>query len=333
MFLVDPVIPEPGVIAEATRALRTGLLVAFPTETVYGLGGRVFDLGSLSRIFRAKGRPTTHPLIAHVDGISMARGLSSRWDERAEELASLFWPGPLTLVVPRSPHVPAEVAGGGESIALRAPDHPVALALIASLGEPIAAPSANRYQSLSPTRAEHVLRSLGDAVDLVLDGGACCAGIESTVLDLRGDRPRVLRPGALSFDALAARLPSLELAGPEPGQERASPGLDPRHYAPRASVVLAPASGAAPVIERLLGQGLRVGALVCQGAVPSAAIVVRLPSDPEGYARGLFAALHSLDQAGVSHVVVERVPETSPWLAIADRLARASHPWGGGRPR
>ncbi|HSN34083.1 MAG TPA: L-threonylcarbamoyladenylate synthase, partial [Ideonella sp.] len=166
-------------IAEAAALLRAGELVAFPTETVYGLGGRALDPAALARIFAAKGRPPTHPLIAHVTSPAEAAALSSAWDARAERLAERFWPGPLTLVVPRAPSVPAALSGGKPTVAVRAPAHPVAQALLAALGEPIAAPSANRYQTVSPTTAAHVVRSLGDAIPLVLDGGRCQAGLES----------------------------------------------------------------------------------------------------------------------------------------------------------
>ena len=315
----------PESIALAARLLRDGELVAFPTETVYGLGARALDPVHVARIFAAKGRPTTHPLIAHVDGPEMARGLVASWSPAAEALAAAFWPGPVTLVLERAEHVPPDVAGGGASIAVRVPSHPCALALIRALGEPIAAPSANRYQGLSPTLASHVVRSLGEAVALVLDGGPCEAGVESTVVDARGPTATLLRPGAVSLDALAAVWPVT--VGPRLATgERASPGLDAKHYAPRARLVLcAPGDLEASVAaQRARGLG-PVGALVVEGApAPAGAVVERLGADPAGDARGLFAALHRLDDAGVGVVVAEAVPATTAWAAVADRLSRAA---------
>src|SRR5579883_1162410 len=226
--------PAGRAVTEAAEALRAGRLVALPTETVYGLGARAFDERAIALVFAAKGRPTHHPLILHVLDERQARELAARWPDAASRLAGAFWPGPLTLVVDRAAHVPASVAGGGPSIAVRAPAHPVARALIAALGEPIAAPSANRYQGLSPTTAQHVVKQLGDAVDLVLDAGECDAGIESTVVDVRVDPARVLRPGALDLAALRRVLPDVQarVERVEGAQPRLSPGMEARHYAP-----------------------------------------------------------------------------------------------------
>jgi len=331
VLTVDATHPEPGAIDEAARVLRAGGLVAFPTETVYGLGGRALDPAALARIFAAKGRPSSHPVIAHVEDVAGARALAADWSETASRLARAFWPGPLTLVVPRASHVPGAIGGGTDSIGIRAPAHGVARALLAAVGEPIAAPSANRYQGVSPTRAEHVLASLGD-VDLVLDGGACDRGLESTVLDLRGEVLRVLRPGSIDLAALRTiepRVVDSEGAALPAGAARASPGMDARHYAPRASLRLAPsrADALAEAAERSR-RGQTVG-LVLRG--PSAAapggrrVIVRaLPEDPTGYARLLYATLHELDGLSVDSIVVEAVPEDEPWRAVADRLARAS---------
>jgi L-threonylcarbamoyladenylate synthase len=316
-------------IALAVRLLREGKLVAFPTETVYGLGARALDAAAVARIFEAKGRPRSHPLIAHVAGEEDARGLAREWSGRASRLARAFWPGPLTLVVPRAGHVPDIVAGGGDSIAVRAPAHPVARALIEALGEPIAAPSANRYQTLSPTRAEHVVKSLGDRVDLVLDGGACESGIESTVVDVRGERARVLRPGALSMAALRAIEGDLEVAEGVVAEdvERASPGMDARHYAPRARVVVAESREGAIAEARSRAERGRVGLVIRGGATGATldGIDVRvLPDAPVGYAAALFATLHALDDAGATAIVIEAVPEGEAWWAVADRLKRAA---------
>lgn len=333
MISVDPVAPAPEAIAEAAAVLRAGGLVAFPTETVYGLGARALDAAAVRAVFEAKGRPPGHPLIAHVLDEAGARRLSREWTDRASRLARAFWPGPLTLIVPRSDVVPPDVTGGGEGVGVRAPRHPVARALIAALGrdEAIAAPSANRYQSLSPTTAAHVLKSLAGRVDLVLDGGSCDAGIESTVVDARGDVARVLRPGAVGVAELRAVEPDLEVvaAAVAEGAERASPGLDVRHYAPRARLVVADSRDAAlRAAAAARGEGARAG-VVLRGEPPAAdalADVITLPDDAKRWEASLFATLHALDDAGCDVIVVERPPpDDEAWLAVADRLRR-----GGG---
>jgi L-threonylcarbamoyladenylate synthase len=330
---VDATRPDESAIRYAASVLAQGGLVAFPTETVYGLGGAALDAAAVRRIFEAKGRPHHHPLIAHVLGVADAKGLAGAWPNRATVLSDAFWPGPLTLIVDRAPHVPAEVAGGGDSIAVRAPSHPVARALVRAFGGPIAAPSANRYQTLSPTRAEHVLRSLEGRVDLVLDAGACAAGIESTVVDVRGARPRVLRPGALDLDRLRAVDASIEaaVAVARTSDARPSPGMDEKHYAPRAPLELvANAAEAIAALEAAVARGERAALLAHAGvesAVPIAAAklsaeVVLLPGDPEAYGQRLYAALHLLDTT-VDRIVAVDVPEGAPWWAVRDRLGRA----------
>jgi len=330
---VDPGAPEPSVIDEALHVLRAGGLVAFPTETVYGLGARALDPLAVARIFHAKGRPSTHPVIAHVLGEDEAKGLTDRWGPSASAFARAFWPGPLTLVVGRVPHVPPSLGGGTETIGIRAPRHAVARALLSALGEPIAAPSANRYQALSPTLAEHVTASLGDRVDLVLDGGPCLEGLESTVLDARGDVPRVLRPGTIDLAALrrvdVRVVDASESRVPEE-VERASPGLDARHYAPRASLRLAKTRAEALAeAERRDAEGETVG-VILRGPGPSPAgspartLSAVLPDNPSGYGRELYATLHGLDRRGATSIVVEAVPTSDAWRAVADRLARGS---------
>jgi L-threonylcarbamoyladenylate synthase len=339
VLVVDPGAPSPDAVREAVRVLRAGGLVGLPTETVYGLAARALDERAIARVFAAKGRPAHHPLIAHVLDEAHARPLAARWPELAARLASAFWPGPLTLVVDRAGDVPAALAGGGESIAVRAPSHAVAQSVIAALGEPIAAPSANPYQGLSPTRASHVARQLGDHVDLVLDAGPCEAGIESTVVDVRGDRPRVLRLGALRVAALRAVVPDLD-GGPGdagPDEPRASPGMDARHYAPRAALRLAgTALAARQAAARWLADGHRVGLILRSGDGDAATageggdgvdprLLVRvLPDEPAAYARLLFETLHELDSRDVAAIVAQAVPADEAWWAVADRLRRAS---------
>ncbi|MDP9036951.1 MAG: L-threonylcarbamoyladenylate synthase [Myxococcota bacterium] len=334
---VDPRAPDPTAIAEASRVLGEGGLVGLPTETVYGLAADAFDPRAIARVFAAKGRPANHPLIAHVSDEAQARTLAGRWSNHAARLASAFWPGPLTLVVERARHVPSALTGGGSSVAVRAPSHAVARAVIEALGRPVAAPSANRFQGLSATTAAHVTKSLGDAVDLVLDAGPCEGGIESTVVDTRGDIVRVLRLGALSVCALAALVGHVEASSavPSPEQGRASPGMDRRHYAPRARLILSPTRDEALRLARSSAEaGVRVAVLARDGGAAAerdavaghapGALLRWLPDDPAAYARHLYSALHDLDDAGVSVIVVEDVPAGEPWSAIADRLRRGS---------
>jgi L-threonylcarbamoyladenylate synthase len=222
-----------SLISQAAEILRAGRLVAFPTETVYGLGANALDGAAVQRIFEAKGRPLTSPLIVHVPSIEAARELASVWPREAQLLAEKFWPGPLTIVVPKAPQVPDLVTAGLPSVGLRMPAHPLALELLRATQLPLAAPSANRFTELSPTTAEHVREGLGDRVELVLDGGPCGVGIESTVLSLAGPRPRILRPGAVTQTQIEAVIGPVEVgAGAE------SPGQHPKHYSPRTKVIL-----------------------------------------------------------------------------------------------
>ena len=305
-------------IADAARRLRSGGLVAFPTETVYGLAAVISDEGAIVRVFEAKGRPPTHPLIAHVLDVAAARDLSSNWTPLAESLASAFWPGPLTLVVDKAARVSPLVTGGADSVAIRAPSHRVARALISAVGAPLVAPSANRYQTLSPTRAEHVVMSLGDSDVLVLDGGACTGGIESTVVDARGAHIVILRLGGVSPDQLRAIDPQLTQASLPISSDarRRSPGMDDRHYAPRARLVILPTR--AEAVARALETG---AALVTFGEVTGA---ISLSDDPASASHDLYATLHAIDASGATEIVVEAPPQTPGWEAISDRLTRAS---------
>jgi L-threonylcarbamoyladenylate synthase len=327
VLTIDPERPSPAAIAEAAEILRAGGLVAFPTETVYGLGARGLHVDEVAKIFAAKGRPAGHPVILHVDGEAMARSLAAEWSGAASRLAHELWPGPLTLVVPRAAKVPTAVSGGMDTVGIRAPAHPVALALIRAVGEPLAAPSANAHTHVSPTTAEHVVRSLGDRVDLVLDAGPCAFGIESTVLGLGHDPPRVLRPGAVPFARLQAIVPNVvhESVMIEGDGARSAPGMAAKHYAPRTRVVLTERGGAG-IGAALAGQ--RAAAIVvtneAQAAAASASPLLVLPDAPEAYARALYAALHEADAAAVDVVVIEGVPGEPEWWAVADRLTRAA---------
>jgi L-threonylcarbamoyladenylate synthase len=328
---VDPEAPDPAIIDRAAAVLKRGGLVAFPTETVYGVGAHALDPAAVQRIYAAKGRPSFNPLIVHVGSEAAARELAGDWPELASRLARAFWPGPLTLVVRKRSIVPDAVTAGLDSVALRVPAHPVALALIRAAAIPIAAPSANRSTELSPTSARHVAQSLGDRVDLLLDGGDTMVGIESTVLDLRGRRPAVLRPGIIGVQELEPVVGELAPAGEARGGEapRASPGLLDRHYAPRARVELFdPAHGARAATEAAaeIARGLKVGAMLLEAELPAVHPTLRMPRNPRGYARRLYAALHELDDAGCAVVFVEKPPNDERWMAITDRLRRAATP-------
>jgi L-threonylcarbamoyladenylate synthase len=314
--------PDDPAIQEAAEILTAGGLVAFPTETVYGLGADGLNPEAVARIYAAKGRPATNPVILHVADVAGARPLVSAWPETARLLAERYWPGPLTLVLPASEQVPAIVRAGGATVALRCPAHPVALALIRAVGRPLAAPSANRSQHLSPTLAQHVASSLGEAVDLILDGGPTSAGLESTILDLSGTRPRILRPGPIAPGELAEFVGELEVwEGAIPtGQRQAAPGMAERHYAPQARLeVVARGAGVAASPKRAAYVG--IGSLP---RLPEGVRGVLLPLDAEAVGTRFFALLHELDAAGFERIVMEQPPEGEAWLAVRDRLQRAS---------
>jgi L-threonylcarbamoyladenylate synthase len=327
MARIAAVTPES--LAEAAALLRAGQLCAFPTETVYGLGADARSEAAVRRIYEVKGRPQTNPLIVHVPSIDEARALAAAWPAEAAALAARFWPGPLTLVLPRGGGLPAVVSAGLPTVALRVPAHPVALALLVACGLPLAAPSANPSERLSPTTAAHVAAGL-PAVPLILDGGPCALGIESTVVDLCGARPRLLRPGALSLVQLRAALPGQEILVPAPGaavaeaEARPAPGMMARHYAPRARLRYAEEAGgeALALLPGPVGLLLRGQGGAAQG--DAADVIEVLPEDPEGYGADLYAALHRLDDAGVRTILVQRPPQDEAWAAINDRLRRAS---------
>lgn len=308
------------VLARAAECLRAGRIVAFPTETVYGLGASALDAAAVRRVFAAKGRPATNPLIVHVAGVDEARRVVADWPAVAQSLAERFWPGPLTLVLPRGPAVVDEVTAGGTTVAVRSPAHPVAQALLRACGLPLAAPSANRSTEVSPTTAQHVLQSLGDRVDMVIDGGPCPGGIESTVVDITCDPPRLLRPGLVTVTMLEAVVGRVRVVDKPTAGPARSPGMMERHYAPRTPLELA---GTDRVVE-LLRQQQRVAWVTHTGVDIAGTEVRRLPSDAAGYAARLYAALHDLDATGVAAIVVEPPPAGDDWLAVRDRLQRAA---------
>lgn len=313
---VDPQSPPSREIERAAAVLRAGGLVAFPTETVYGLGAHALDPQAVRKIFVAKDRPDWDPLIVHVRDLAMARPLMKRILPQFELLASRFWPGPLTLVVEKASQVPAEVTAHRETLALRVPCHPVAAALLAAADLPIAAPSANRFGRPSPTRAEHVVEDLADRVDLILDGGPTPLGLESTVLDLTQSPPAILRPGGVSREELEKVLGPVRLTtnvADEIAREGlASPGMSSKHYAPRAPVEVFQTSGQLRTrADQLRAQGKEVGLLT-------------ITDDLDRLAHTLFAQLRILDRRGVDVILCVLPSPTGIGLAVRDRLLRAA---------
>ena len=311
-------------ITAAVNTLRRGGLVAFPTETVYGLGADARNDSALTRLYAVKRRPREHPCIVHVDGVGMATRWSARWGESAQRLAEEFWPGPLTLIVPRHPSVSDGVTGGQPSVGLRAPAHPIARAIIAELGDGVAAPSANRHGAVSPTTAAHVALDLGGDVDMILDGGPCEVGIESTIVDVTGE-PRVLRPGAVTVEMISRAL-AAEVTVPTSATVRV-PGSMPAHYAPRAEVRLVGRAEIAEEAERAMRRGRRV---VLLGERVEGVPRIGLGSEPEERARRLYAALREVDERGYDLALVVVPSEVGIGRAIADRIRRAAGAERGG---
>jgi L-threonylcarbamoyladenylate synthase len=320
---------DPDSIAHAAERIRGGGLVAFPTETVYGLGARADAAAAVRSIFVAKGRPAGNPLIVHVEGLHAARELAAAWPDAAERLAAAFWPGPLTLVVLRGagPHaIVDEAAAGGPTVALRVPAHPVALALLRATALPIAAPSANRSTRISPTTADHVLKSLAGRIDAVVDGGATGFGIESSIVDVTRSPAVLLRHGAVSLAALAALVPVVDGGSAVAAEsERAlAPGQHARHYAPRAIVRLVARETVAGEVAAMRASGLVVGAVERAPGSIHEGPRFELPDEPVQYAAALYAALHALEDAGCDGIVLAAPPEGEAWAAVRDRLTRAS---------
>lgn len=312
-------------IAAAAACLRQGGVVGFPTETVYGLGAAATDVAAVRRVFAIKGRPADHPLIVHLASRDWLADWARNIPAAAFLLAERFWPGPLTLVLPRQPHVADAVTGGQASVALRVPAHPVARALLEAAGA-LVAPSANRFGRISPTTAEHVQEELGSAVDMLLDGGPCEIGVESTVISLLGDAPALLRPGGITVAQLEAVLgrPLVEA----PSGVRA-PGRLPAHYAPATPVEVLAAAQLAQRAAALIRAGSKVALLAftdSNAGLATAPVAHRelMPRDAISYARILYATLRRLDAKGFDVLLVEATPDHPEWLAISDRLARAA---------
>ena len=325
-------------IAAAVDVLRRGGLVAFPTETVYGLGADAANPAAVGRIFAVKGRPRSHPLIVHLAELTAIKDWAAEVPPDAWALAEAFWPGPLTLILPRADHVPDAVTGGAATVGLRVPNQPLALELLEAFGGGIAAPSANRFGRVSPTTAAHVRADLGGDVDLVLDGGACAVGVESTIVDLSWGGPRVLRLGGLSVEALSDALghPVVvsAVAGGQPRQSGglgaaeavAAPGTLPSHYAPAARVEVLAADAVADRAAALLRQGRRVGLLAPRriSGLPDGLDALPPAGRPQDYARCLYQRLREADRRGLDVLLAVPPPETGIGAAVADRLRRAA---------
>ncbi len=312
---------------EGASVLRRGGMVAFATETVYGLGADATDPAAVARIFEAKGRPDINPLIVHADGAEMARSCVASWPEEARILTEACWPGPLTLVLPRSARIPDVVTAGRETVGVRVPGTVVARSLIARAGRPVAAPSANRSTGISPTLASHVLKDLDGRIDLILDSGPTALGLESTVVDLSRDSPRLLRPGPLSREFLAEIL-GKDFGGPEPdgtGGPLLSPGQMTIHYAPRTPTVRIDPGFTASFPWPARSALIVVGREWSREGV-GASFTFELPT-PEIAAARLYATLHHCDDSGVDLIVIVPPPSVARWSAILDRLGRASVPF------
>lgn len=323
-------------VTRAADLLRAGGVVALPTETVYGLAANAFDARAVARIYAIKGRPAHNPIIVHVAGIEMARACVAVWPESASLLARSFWPGPLTLVLPRAPVVPDIVTAGGATVGVRWPSHPFIQAVIRACGFPLAAPSANLSNAISPTTAEHVRRHLDRELSLIVDGGSADVGIESTVIDLSTMPPRVLRPGMIHEPALAAALGLEDLRAAREksdsdadGSALRSPGLLERHYAPRARLVMRRWRDTADLDTQLDALGAarsRTHVLAHTQVPPLGGLggVSVVPHDAAAFARVIYAELHRCDEAGAELIVVEAAPDEPEWRGLRDRLTRAA---------
>jgi len=321
-------------VERAAGLLRAGEVVAVPTETVYGLAANALDPAAVAKIYAVKGRPAHNPLIVHVASAELAHRCVRAWPEAAARLARAFWPGPLTLVLPRAAEIPDLVTAGGDTVGVRWPQHPFMQALIRACGFPLAAPSANLANQLSPTSAAHVARQLGDRVPLIVDGGDCNVGIESTVVDVTGASPRILRPGMISEPAIRAAVagvtsPPGETVTAAEGNALRSPGQLARHYSPRARLVIRTWCDEADLLRQVAGLGFAPAAtfvlahtrIPLGGRFPHVHVI---PDDPEAFARALYAELHRCDDAGAGLIVIETLPDTPEWAGVADRLQRAA---------
>lgn len=314
-------------VMRAAELLRAGEVVALPTETVYGLAANALDAKAVAKIFAIKGRPAHNPIIVHVASVELAKRCVTNWPAAAEQLAKNFWPGPLTLVLPKSSAIPDLVTAGGTTVGVRWPSHPFIQAVIRECGFPLAAPSANLSNQVSPTNAEHVRKSLGGQLALIVDGGQSQVGIESTVIDLTTQPPRVLRPGMIHEESLVAVLGNIQhRTSTAQNPALRSPGLLKQHYSPKAKLVILSWANDAELKSRITDHASRTH-VIAHTKIPAGADwggVSVIPHDAEAFARALYGELHRCDEAGAALIVVEALPDTIEWRAIADRLNRAA---------
>jgi L-threonylcarbamoyladenylate synthase len=322
-----PITPKPASderIIEAVSILKQGGLVAFPTETVYGLGADAANPEAVNKIFQAKQRPADHPLIVHIADAKLLQQWAKDIPPAAYALAEAFWPGPLAMVLPKQQQVPLAVTGGQQTVALRVPGNPVALKLLQAFGGGIAAPSANRFNQISPTLAEHVVSELGDAVDMILDGGPCEVGLESTIIDLSKAQPALLRPGHITPEQIEAVIQTT-LLRPQATDTRA-PGMLELHYAPRTPAALCDSQNLIKQIQQLRQQDKKIAVLARVTAIAAqlGVTVLTLPREAEAYGHEMYAALRQLDALGLDAILIEQLPATEEWLAVNDRLSKAT---------
>jgi L-threonylcarbamoyladenylate synthase len=322
-------------VERAAELLRAGQLVALPTETVYGLAANAWDAAAVARIYEVKGRPARNPIIVHVAGLELARDCVAEWPPVADKLAGAFWPGPLTLVLPRSQKIPLMVTAGGPTVGVRWPSHPFIQAVIRACGFPLAAPSANPANQVSPTNAGHVQKAFAGKIPLIVDGGPSQVGLESTVLDLAAAPPRLLRPGMIHAESLLAVMGAAELRLTAPdlsaggGGILRSPGMLPKHYSPKAKLVILSWRDQADLTSQLqpLHFPPEKTCVIAHSPIPFSGDFRRvavLPRDAAAFARALYAELHQADESGAALIVVEAPPSDPAWRAIADRLSRAA---------
>jgi L-threonylcarbamoyladenylate synthase len=316
---------NPANIHLSAELLRQGKLVAIPTETVYGLGADALNPEAVKRIFAAKGRPADHPLIVHIPNKTALTDWAIEIPEIAWKLAEHFWPGPLTIVLKKHPDVPMEVTGGQNTVALRVPNHPVALSVLEAFGGGIAAPSANRFCRISPTQASHVEEELGDKVDMILDGGACQVGLESTIVDLSGEFPRLLRPGQISKSEIEELL-QIKLELPENNEQIHAPGMMEMHYSPITSTVLCTTLQLQTIFQYQKFHDKKIGVVNYSLALDESpqVHVITMPRQADEYAHALYGTLRELDHLSLGIILIEQPPQKEAWWAINDRLGKAS---------
>jgi L-threonylcarbamoyladenylate synthase len=323
-------------VDRAIQILRDGGLVSFPTETVYGLGADATSASAVRKIFQAKGRPATNPLIVHIADSTAARRYAPEWPTSAEKLAARLWPGPIALIVKKTPEIVDEATAGLPTVALRAPDHPLAQALLRKFDGALAAPSANRSTGISPTTAEHVRQQLGEKVDLILDGGPCHVGIESTVLDLTATPPRILRPGGIDRQTIESIIGPVDLpeAIDDESQPATSPGQQAVHYAPKTPSFRFDRNDSQHMANHFQKSGGQLVAILPSdspllGLSAKVLILIQMPAEPEAYARRLYAALHEADARNADSIWIELPPDTPAWHAVRDRIRRATREAAG----